>query len=442
MFERDGQLYRAVSPSGMSDYRMLMESGLYEALQKERLLVSHEEVSADNTEDDDIATVLRPDRVPFFSYPYEWCFSQLQDAALLTLRVLRLAMDHGMTLKDATAFNVSFIGCRPVFVDTLSFTAYEEGAPWAGYRQFCEFFLAPLLLMKYRGMPAQQLLRVWSSGVPLPVAVRLLPVSARMKPGALMHVFMHARAMRDSAAAPPERRRSQPKRNTLALIENLETTVRSLRMPKRRTEWTEYYDDTVYDEHAFAIKRDTVAEWTKRLSPASVWDFGSNAGLVSERDPASGSYTMCFEKDERVVDAAYRAHRDHASTGFAVMDLVNPSPSLGWAHAERDSLAHRGPADLVLYLALLHHIALHGGIPFARQAAYLAQVTKHCIVEWVPPGDPNIPRMVSAIAGLPPWYTHEHFLRAFSEKFSIERELEVGSSRRRLYLLGKHHSSL
>ena len=193
VYERDGVLYRRVHRSYAAHYDRLMDSGLYAALVGDGLLVPHEEVGPRGGEQDPYAT-LRPERVAFVSYPYEWCFSQLKDAALTTLRIQERALGFDMTLKDASAYNIQFHRGRPVLIDTLSFECYEEGVPWVGYRQLCQHFLAPLALMAHRDVRLGGLLRLHLDGIPLDLASTLLPARTRLDvPQAARRSDLHSR---------------------------------------------------------------------------------------------------------------------------------------------------------------------------------------------------------------------------------------------------------
>ena len=192
LFRREGSLYRQVNRACAEDFQLLESSGLAASLREAGLLIPHVEADVEPPRPDIAFRVIRPEPVPFISYPYEWSFSQLKDAALTTLRIQKIALRHGMILKDASAYNIQFHRGRPVLIDTLSFTRYEEGQPWVAYRQFCQHFLAPLALMAYRDVRLSALLRTEIDGVPLDLAAGLLPWRTRLKPGLLMHLHVHA----------------------------------------------------------------------------------------------------------------------------------------------------------------------------------------------------------------------------------------------------------
>src|SRR5687768_15426546 len=161
LFSRDGVLYRQVNRRYEQGYARLMESGLYDRLVKAGLLIPHVEVDQAPAESDLSHKVIQPEHVPFISYPYEWSFSQLKDAALATLSIQRRSLKVGMSLKDASAYNIQFVRGKATLIDTLSFETYKEGQPWVAYRQFCQHFLAPLALMALKDVRLNQLLRVY-----------------------------------------------------------------------------------------------------------------------------------------------------------------------------------------------------------------------------------------------------------------------------------------
>ena len=145
VFAENGRVYRQINNGFAEHFDQFMSSGLYDVLVSKGYLVAHEDVTASNIQrGPDCYRVIAPEIIPYIAYPYEWSFSQLQDAAMLTLRIQTVALQHGYILKDASAYNVQFKDGKPVFIDTLSFEPYVEGAPWVAYRQFCQHFLAPL----------------------------------------------------------------------------------------------------------------------------------------------------------------------------------------------------------------------------------------------------------------------------------------------------------
>jgi len=279
LFRADGRLMRQVNQTYADDYNLLKQSGLYDILVRKGLLIPHEEVSLDFAPRPGAYKVLRPVEIPFISYPYEWAFSQLKDAALTTLRIQKLALKKGMTLKDASAYNIQFYQGRPVLIDTLSFTGYQDGSPWIAYGQFCRHFLAPLALMAYRDVRLAALLRTNIDGIPLDLASRLLPTRTRINPGLLMHLHAHAASQKKhEKAGGAAKRPTVSKKNLVGIVDSLRGVVQGLKWKLPVTEWGDYYDNTNYSDDSLLQKKKLVEGLQP---PFGIWERTtvSSAGL-------------------------------------------------------------------------------------------------------------------------------------------------------------------
>ena len=451
LFTRAGILYRQVNQAYRENYDLLMTSGLYQNLVEAGLLVPHEEVSVPADEAEQAYKVLRPERIRFISYPYEWSFSQLKDAALATLAVQKRALGFGMSLKDASAYNIQFYRGCPALIDSLSFEAYREGEPWVAYRQFCQHFLAPLSLMSYRDVRLGQLMRVYIDGIPLDLASRLLPARTRLAPPLLLHIHVHASAQKryagGPAGKPPGQSPSRPdtagrKMNRVAflgLIDSLETGIRKLRWSPEGTEWGDYYVDTNYTPAGLEQKKEIVQKFIDQAQPAEVWDLGANTGLFSRLASDRGILTVAFDVDPAAVEKNYRdcVARGEKNVLPLLLDLTNPSPSAGWHNRERMSLLERGPASMVLALALVHHLAISNNVPLDRLAAFFADLGDWLAIEFVPKSDSQVQRLLATRLDIFPGYTQENFERVFAERFVIHEREAIPDSQRRLYLMEK-----
>ncbi|MCH2172960.1 class I SAM-dependent methyltransferase [Myxococcota bacterium] len=443
LFYHDGLVHRQVNPSFQADYDQMMQSGFFEAAVSDGLLISHEEIEPSELPDRGAIAaykVLLPEQIPFVSYPFEWSFSQLQDAALLTLKLQLRALEFGLSLKDASAYNVQFLGGRPVFIDTLSFEAYAEGRPWVAYQQFCTHFLAPLALMAYRHPELNKLLRIYIDGIPLEVAAPLLPTRTRLRPALLAHLHLHARAVdrygEGGETAKRARKVSVAKNALIGLVRSLESATRRLSWKPEGTEWAEYYDDTNYSQDAHEQKKALVAQWVEEVDPASVWDLGANTGLFSRLAADRGIPTVAFDADVSAVEKNYCEIRERGETGLLplVMDLTNPTTNLGWDGTERMSLGARGPADLVMALALVHHLAIGNNVPLDRVAQAFRRLARSLIVEFVPKSDSQVQRLLASREDIFPDYTEEGFERAFQLHFTQRSRTRIPGTERTLYL--------
>ncbi len=436
VFEQDGVLYRRINREYQPHYDRLMSSGLYEKLVADLLLVTHEEEPSDPGTR--AYKLIRPRRVPFISYPYEWCFSQLQDAALATLRIQKTALDFGMTLKDASSYNLQYVSGRWVLIDTLSFEIYRRGEPWAAYGQFCRHFTAPLALMAMRDYRLSSLLKHHIDGLPLDLASSLLPRRTRLKPSLLIHLHLHAGSQSRHADAriKPGTHKMSPL-GLAGLIDSLESGIKSLAWKPHSDVWAHYYAETNYSDDAFEAKKRLVGEFLDQARPADVWDLGANVGLFSRLAEERGIPTVSLDLDPASVEANYLECRKQGRELVVplVMDLVNPSPRLGWAGAERDSLADRGPADLAMALALIHHLVIANNVPLHDAARYFAKLGRRLIIEFVPKTDSQVQRLLASRTDIFPDYTQAGFEEAFGRCFKMERAEPIAGSERRLYLM-------
>lgn len=438
LFTYEGRLFRQVNPSYQDHYDHLVSSGLYDCLVSDGRLIPHEEVASVAVPSDHAYKILRPEPIPFISYPYEWCFSQLQAAALLTLDIQRQALAFGMSLKDASAYNVQFRDSTPLWIDTLSFERYRAGSPWVAYRQFCQHFLAPLALMSYTDGRIGQLSRVYVDGLPLDLASALLPWRTRLRFSLSTHLHLHAHAQRSYAGAPELAKRARISRLGLqGLIEHLAAAVQRLTWRPRASAWLHYETGESYTAAGVAHKQRLVAQCIEAIHPRVAWDLGANTGVFSRLASSTGIVTIAMDSDPSVVEEHYlrclRAGDAHLLP--LVMDLTNPSPGIGWAHQERLSLRERGPADLVLALALIHHLALSNHLTCDQLAAFLSQIGRALIIEFIPKNDPQAQRLLATATHPFADYTQAAFERAFAAWFHVERTVPITQSQRTLYLM-------
>jgi hypothetical protein len=436
VFRHEGAIYRQVNQRYREHFDRLISSGLYDTLVEQRLLIPHQEADLSLARGPEAYKILKPEQVAFISYPYEWSFSQFQDAALTTLRIQKAAFEKGMVLKDASAYNIQFHDGRPTFIDTLSFEIYREGSPWVAYRQYCEHFLGPLALMAYRDVRLAQLLRRNIDGIPVDLTSSLLPAKTRLKGALLMHLHLHAKSQARHQDNPSGGKAARVSRAGLqGIIESLESATAALALKSNTGVWSDYYSDTNYSETAAAHKAELVAAYIAQAAPKTVWDLGGNVGRYSRLAAGRGIFTLSLDLDPAAVELNYQACRKDGITTLLplVIDLSNPSPDLGWAHQERSSLQSRGPADLLLALALVHHLAISNNTPLDRVAAYFASLGRQLVIEFVPKGDSQVERLLASREDIFDRYTQEEFERAFGQYFQLLEQQAIRDSKRTLY---------
>ncbi|MCO4818404.1 MAG: SAM-dependent methyltransferase [Bacteroidetes bacterium] len=430
-----GEILRQINQIGAEEFDLMHSSGLYDTLVKKKFLIPHQEV--DNVYADAYKTI-KPERLPFISYPYEWSFGQLKDAALLTLYIQKAALKKGMSLKDSSAYNVQFVSGKPVFIDTLSFEVYEEGKPWVAYKQFCQHFLAPIALASMTDIRTLDLLSSNIDGIPLDLASALLPRKSKFKFSLATHIHWHAKTQQKYAGKQTNQKAGKgvSKMAMLGLIDNLVNAVKSLKWNPKGTEWGEYYTFTNYSDSSFDEKKSLVAAYIEEAKPSTVWDLGANDGTFSSIAALKGIETVAFDIDPIAVEKNYRrVKQDNIPMLPLQLDLTNPSTGIGWAHEERDSLEQRGKADVVMALAIIHHIAISNNVPLEKVADYLSRLGNHVIIEFVPKEDSQVKILLATREDIFVSYHIEGFEKAFTQYFDIVKKQQVGDSLRTLYLL-------
>ena len=438
IFFSKGIAYRQVNNSYKEDWDLFIKSGLYKDLIKNRLIIKHKELKL-KTKDPLCYKILQPDQIPFVSYPYEWSFSQIKDAALTTLEILKMALLHGMVLKDASAYNIQFIGGKLILIDTLSFTKYIEGEPWIAYRQFCQHFLAPLALISFKDYRLNLLTKSYIDGIPLDLVSSLLPMNSRFNFSLFTHIFMHAKSQKLFAKRAVLRRKVS-RFGIESIILSLESLVRNLKWENEISEWGDYYSQTNYSQHSFNNKKEIVSRMLAKTKQNIIWDIGANTGVFSEIASQNAKQVISFDNDPATIEKNYlRVKRKEFKNILPlVIDLTSPSPSLGWQNEERMSLLERGPADIALALALIHHLAISNNLPFRKIASFFAKISNNLIIEFVPKSDSQAQRLLATREDIFNQYDEENFEKSFLEFFTILERHPIKSSKRVIYKMAKN----
>lgn len=437
VFRRDGVLYRQINAPFADDWQAFESSGLAADLIERRLLIPHQAAPIELAPEEGAVAVIQPDEVGFISYPYEWSFSQLKDAALLTLEAQARAGEHGMTLRDASAYNVQFVGGRPILIDTLSFERAAPDAPWKPYRQFCEHFLAPLALMAHRDGRLGLLLRNYIDGVPLDLAAQLLPRGTRWSPGLAAHIHLHARSQRQHADDTDSVARAVTMKESrrLALLDHLRRTVEGLKVEAGGTQWADYADRTSYSAAGTASKEAIVRRMLEEIGAGRAWDVGANTGRYSAIAAEAGYEVVALDIDWAAVERHYLALRSSGEARIMPLlaDIAEPSPAIGWENEERASLLERANADVVVGLALVHHLAIGRNVPLPMISRLIARLAPNLILEWVPKEDPMAKRLLAAREDIFAGYSADGLRAAFRRDFEIIEEAPIEDSLRILF---------
>ena len=438
----DGHVYRSVMPAAVDDYEFVRSTGLIDKLCGNGQVIPETTVDPGvlGIDGEGARYVLEHPMLPFISFPYEWSFPELKAAALLQLDVHLEALEHGVTLSDASAYNIQFAGPRPVFIDSLSFRRYREGEFWMGHRQFCEQFVNPLLLRALAGVPHNSWYRGALEGISAQELRPLLRWSHKFSWNVLTHVVMQARLQgRATSQCSAEHRIRKQKLSRLAfrqMLRGLRKWIARLEPADTgKTVWADYAGCNNYDSGETEAKRDFIADFAGSLQHAMLWDIGCNTGDYSRAALESGAeYVVGFDFDQGALNLAYcRAIDENLNFLPLYLDAANQSPSQGWAQSERSGLMQRAGADGILALAVVHHLCIGRNIPLQEVIDWLVAMAPEGVIEFVQKSDPMVQSLLRLREDIFDDYNEETFLRHLGRKASIVRSETVSGANRRLF---------
>ena len=437
-----GRVLRAVTAAGAASYEHIRSGGHLQRWIDRGWVIPTREVDAriGGEHEREIRYVLEHDRIRFVSYPYEWTFRMLQAAALLHLDLQLDALGRGVALSDASAYNIQFDGARPVFIDVLSFQPYQPGDYWLGHRQFCEQFLNPLLLRALTGVPHNAWFRGSLEGITAAELNAVLPARAKVSWNVFSHVTLPARlAARAAGATTPAAAPRKPLARSAyqGLLTQLRDWIAGL-APKghAKTTWSDYDTTHTYSEAERTRKREIVAGLVGQARPAMLWDIGCNTGEYSQLALESGAGAVVgFEPDQGACERAFSRARDLTQPFLPLLvDAANASPDQGWDQRERRGLSARGPADALLALAVVHHLAIGRNVPLDDIARWLTSQARTGVVEFVQKSDPTVQLMLTSRKDIFDTYSEEAFAAALARYARIVSRERISAAGRVLYV--------
>lgn len=444
VFYHKGGVYRVLSRAAMSNWNALSATRFFPRFSGAGKIVRTEIVnSSDGPEvqpQGQWAGVLKHERIPFISYPYEWSFGMLKNAGLLQIELLLEALKEDLILKDSSAFNVQWRGSAPAFIDITSFEKLAPGEPWIGYRQFCQLFLYPLLLQAYKDVPFQLWLRGSLDGIESEDLVRLMSARDFLRPGVFTHVFLQARMQSRFGNSQRDvkrdlRKAGFSKQLIVSNLKRIHKLIQGLKWEPVRSVWADYAVTNAYSEEERERKAAFVRKVVHSRFRELTWDLGCNTGVFSRIAAENARYVVALDADQLAVERLFQALKaERIKTILPLLNnLADPSPNLGWRGLERKSLANRGKPELVLCLALIHHLVIGANIPLGEFVEWLASLGADLVIEFITKKDALVQTLLRNKEDNYSDYDQEYFEECLSKAFDLVRHERINSGRRILY---------
>ena len=439
VFTDENIVKRTINPIYFKQYNHLKDSGFYNKLFKNGLLIRHRELSSSDEE-----IIIQPEQISFITYPYEWSFNQYKEAALLTLKLQKYCLEKNLSLKDASAFNVTFHKGKAIFIDTLSFDFYKENSPWRAYKQFITHFFGPLLLAHFNGSEVLKLMSTFIDGIPVKTVASMLPFKTKLTPFLYTNIHLLAKFehKHNEDYKGETKSTSLSKKGQLNIVESLYNYVKKLEI-KEQSEWGEYYNKTNYSDDAFNIKSNIINDWITKLKIKTVIDIGGNDGTFVRRITTNLEQALVCDIDNNAVDYNYKLIKQNKEQFIIpfVLDVLNPSAAIGFNNKERFSFLKRitdyNP-EVTLALAVIHHMSLSGNITFSMSAEFFASFSKYLIIEFPKRGDSWVERLLNSKGEFKEhfdFYNIENFEKEYIKYFDLVEKQDIEGSKRVLYLL-------
>lgn len=436
VFKNDEKYFRAILPEYQQSYDWLMESGLYQKLIDEKLLIPHQEI--DYVSYPGAYKVILPEQIEFLSLPFEWCYSQWRKVLLTYIEINLIALKYGMILKDATPYNFCLKAGKAILFDSSSFSVFNEPDYWIAYRQFCEEMLGPFALMHYGGMRWGRLTQASHQGLPLDFICKNLPIKSLLNFNCLVHLHLHAKSFNSPGLIRDKSKGFSIEKLTTAFHLIKKTILKWDDYYMYPTYWFTYYNSDIESEEYLFDKESTVAYYLKSIKVQSVVDLGANTGKFSELACEFSKRVIALEFDKKCVDDIENKISSTRNTILHTLfsDLSQTSPDFGLLGKEHKSIIARAKSDLVMALAIVHHLALTKLIPFEYIIELIFEFSKnYAIVEFIDKTDHKVLQLLENNSRYYP--TQEEFEKKLQKKFKILEQKTLAHSARTLYLLAK-----
>ena len=442
VFYSNNKIYREIFSSGFEKYNFIKKNDILSDLVEKKYLVN----SFESKEDEHLKSkkdsiIIRHEKIDYISYPYEWSFSQLQDAAIFHLDLQLYLLEKNAKLIDASAYNIQFHNNKPIFIDLLSIEKYQEGEFWSAHKQFCENFLNPLILASKKSINFNNLFRGNLNGVSTGELCSMLNFFDFLSPVIFINVYMlniiENRSKRDplKTVNSIKNKKGLSKSSFKFLLLRLKKFISKLKIKNQVTVWENYSDTNTYSDNEEIKKIEVVENFLQLNDFKMLADLGCNDGKYSRLASKNKiEKIIAFDFDLKVIDRAYLyCKKNNLNILPLYLDFSNPSSNLGWLENERKGFIKRANFDSILALALIHHLAIAKNIPLSDAIDFLTSLAPKGLIEFVPKEDPTVKLMMSLKGDIFPNYTEENFKKLLEKKVKIEKIITVSKTNRKIY---------
>jgi len=441
------RVLRLLNKDGVDRFNFLNENNLLDSCISNKFLVKSNKINSDNINLNNLENkiIIEHERIEYISYPYEWCFDQLKDAALHHLNFHIFLLNNNATLLDGSAFNIQFNGHKPIFIDLLSIKKYENGEYWTAHKQFCENFLNPLILKSKKGIDFNNWFRGNLEGINTKDLNAILSIKDKFSFNIFTQVFLlnflEQRAIKNKKKDITQiKKRKFPKQSFLSMLNSMKKFITSLEVKKSSTIWDDYSKDNTYKINEENLKKKIVKEFADRYKFETLIDLGCNDGVYSKICLENGcKYVIGFDYDLNSIDNAYKISKKEKLNFLPLyFDASNPSPNLGWAQNERKGFVERINFTGMISLAFEHHLAIAKNIPLDQTIKWLTDTAPQGLIEFVPKNDETIKKMLALKGDIFKDYNEENFKTLLLKNVNIVSETIISDSGRKIFEYKKY----
>ena len=437
------RVIRTINAKGKKNLEFIIDNNILDESINQNFLISTKIINKNELTNffSKFDYIVESEFIPYISYPYEWSFEQLKCAAIHHLDFQIFLFSKSAVLRDASAYNIQFIGSKPVFIDLLSIKEYQEGEHWSGYKQFCENFLNPLLLGSLKGIQHNAWFRGKLEGISTVELNKLLSISDKLSLKVLTHVYLHSKLNTKNIVNSKKTSEKYKKINKLSkisyisIIKELREWISKLSFKEEITIWQNYSKENTYDKSEYSQKKLIVSEYIKRKNPHTVIDLGCNDGDYSNLCLEFGARNVLgFDFDHNVVSRAFqKAKKNKKNFLPLVLDASNPSPNQGWFQNERKGFLERFKSDVLIALAFEHHLIIGKNIPLEQFIDWLLKISSNGLVEFVAKSDETIQKMLEFREDIFLDYSENEFESCLKAKSKIVNKNNITKSGRIIY---------